>query len=302
MVVGSRESIKRWGDSQLMSHKALLAVMMVLCILFVATARVDGQQPAGLAGSAWSGHEGLQGYGALVFRFSAGGTAHMTDTDGTTRGTWTKSGNSVTLKFYSDKVIYNGTISSGFRMRGTATNGKRTWNWWVLKPTTDLESRNRARPVQAAKRSKPTDRRQELLNEVIDQFHVENNPRYMREKESDRPFCNIFVSDVTRALGAEIPHWVKGKELDTEGMRLWLNNQGKLNGWRRVSAAEAQRNADEGRPSIVYGPGHIAVVRPGGNPSNPAIAQAGNHNYNRAQVSKGWPPNDVPKWEYFIHD
>jgi hypothetical protein len=82
-----------------MSRNSLSAAMAVFCVVFGLTARVEGQQPADLAGSAWSAHEGLQGYGALVFRFSGGGTAHMTDTDGTTRGTWTRSGNSVTLKF-----------------------------------------------------------------------------------------------------------------------------------------------------------------------------------------------------------
>jgi hypothetical protein len=45
---------------------------------------------------------------------------------------------------------------------------------------------------------------------VINQFAVENNARYLPVPNHGLTFCNIFSCDVTRAMGAEIPHWVKG--------------------------------------------------------------------------------------------
>jgi len=43
-------------------------------------------------------------------------------------------------------------------------------------------------------------------NAVIDQFGVDRNPRYA--PHDGLTFCNIFVSDVTRAMEAPIPHRV----------------------------------------------------------------------------------------------
>ena len=55
---------------------------------------------------------------------------------------------------------------------------------------------------------------------VIEQFEVESSPRYEPGKKT---YCNIFAWDVTRAMGAEIPHWlIKGDKtgasaVDTDG-------------------------------------------------------------------------------------
>ena len=77
-----------------------------------------------------SGGENLQGYGALSFRFNAGGAATMYDSDGASSGRWQRNGNQVTLHFYNGKVVYQGTIQ-GDQISGSASNGARNWEWNV---------------------------------------------------------------------------------------------------------------------------------------------------------------------------
>src|SRR5690606_23822867 len=95
------------------------------------------------------------------------------------------------------------------------------------------------------------------------------------------------------------------RELDANGTNHWLNNHGERNGWRRVSAAEAQSMANQGHPSVASwnnpgGIGHIAMVRPGEiTAGGPAIAQAGGSNFNNGTVRQGFG-NAQP--EYWVHD
>ena len=63
-------------------------------------------------------------------------------------------------------------------------------------------------------------------------------------------------------MGAEIPHWVHrdgspaqplergAHELNANETARWLNQHGEGHGWRRVSAEEAQRHANAGRPGV----------------------------------------------------
>lgn len=168
-------------------------------------------------------------------------------------------------------------------------------------------------PVDAPLRGDPSRRNAETYSDVIDQFAVENNPRYAQR--GGNTYCNIFASDVTRAMGAEIPHWVdnagnpsepyNGHELDANGTNAWLNQHGAEHGWREVSAEEAQRLANQGHPAVASwnNPGdigHIAVVRPGEITSaGPAIAQAGATNTNDAHVRDTFGGADV---QYFVND
>ncbi|MBM3992604.1 MAG: hypothetical protein FJ303_00380 [Planctomycetes bacterium] len=58
----------------------------------------------------------------------------MIDTDGSTDGVYSIENNTVTLRFGegSGTPVYTGTIS-GSEMTGTATNGKKTWNFSLVK-------------------------------------------------------------------------------------------------------------------------------------------------------------------------
>ena len=140
---------------------------------------------------------------------------------------------------------------------------------------------------------------------VINQFAVGVNPRYahrINKKGKTSTYCNIFLWDVTRAMGCEIPHWVnsagepgevgKGNnEMNANATHDWLHKHSSRYGWRRLTdPAEAQALANGGHPAVLSykkagGIGHVAVIRPGeiadkGNP----MAQAGARNVNQTHV------------------
>ena len=178
--------------------------------------------------------------------------------------------------------------------------------------STDLTDTNAASLIDAPLTSAPGSRSADEYNAVIDQFDVENNPRYAQR--NGNTYCNIFASDVTRAMGAEIPHWVDaagnpvgegmGTELDANATNAWLNQHGAEHGWRQVSAEEAQRMANEGHPAVASwanpgGIGHIGVVRPGEMENGPALAQAGAQNVNQAHVFDIFPASGT---EFWVHD
>lgn len=159
-----------------------------------------------------------------------------------------------------------------------------------------------AHPVTPAVSNQPGQRSVAVYENVLNQFAVEHNPRYVpRDSNGDGKidtFCNIFVWDATKAMEAEIPHWVspdgsptavgaKGAhELNANGVARWLNSHGADYGWREVTAEEVQAAANEGKPAVVAwdsqskSAGHVAMVRPGtySDTTGPAIAQSGSRN------------------------
>ena len=170
-------------------------------------------------------------------------------------------------------------------------------------------------PIDAPLQNQPGQRDPHRYDQVLNQFGVGSNPRY--RPRGGNTYCNIFVWDATRAMGAEIPHWVdqRGRparvgapgawEMDANDTDRWLNNQGAAAGWRKVSASEAQRHANSGAPAVVSwrnpgGIGHIGMVRPGAiNARGPALAQAGSRNFNDGHVADGFGRRRVSYW---IHD
>ncbi|MCS7081165.1 MAG: LysM peptidoglycan-binding domain-containing protein [Chloracidobacterium sp.] len=169
-------------------------------------------------------------------------------------------------------------------------------------------------PINAPLQGDPANRNRATYDNVINQFAVGVNPRYARREGNT--YCNIFVWDVTRAMRAEIPHWVdangnptavgRGRELDANATNQWLNTHGGRFGWREVSAEEAQRLANQGHPVVASwrnpgGIGHIAIVRPGEMTSRgPAIAQAGARNFNYGQLQDGF--GNARGVQFFVND
>jgi LysM repeat protein len=170
-------------------------------------------------------------------------------------------------------------------------------------------------PLDAPLQNQPGDRSAARYDQVLNQFGVGSNPRY--RPRGGNTYCNIFAWDATRAMGAEIPHWVdqQGRparmgaagawEMDANAVNRWLNNQGGSSGWRRVSAAQAQAHANGGAPAVASwrnpgGIGHIGMIRPGEVTSRgPALAQAGSRNFNDRHVADGFGRRQP---EYWIHD
>ena len=164
-------------------------------------------------------------------------------------------------------------------------------------------------PVQ----NQPGQRNAHRYDQVLNQFGVGSNPRY--RPRGGNTYCNIFVWDATRAMGAEIPHWVDQQgnpacgplrrgEMDANDTNRWLNRQGAAAGWRRVSASR-RSGTPTAAPAVASwknpgGIGHIGMVRPGEiNSRGPAMAQAGSRNFNDGHVADGFGRRPV---EYWIHD
>lgn len=165
----------------------------------------------------------------------------------------------------------------------------------------------------------PGNRDPNIYTDVLNQFGVETNPRY--DQRNNNTYCNIFVWDATRAMGAEIPHWVvpksgapvevgKGIELNANGVVNWLNKSGSQNGWHAETAVEAQQLANDGHPAVAVwnnpgGIGHVAMVRPGeySTTNGPCIAQAGGVNTSSGTVGQNFVvASKKDQMQYFVHD
>jgi hypothetical protein len=96
-------------------------------------------------------------------------------------------------------------------------------------------------PVQ----STPGHRSGALLQQVIAQFAVGANPRY----EPDAPGKSrghIFLWDVSRAMGCEVPHFVGARELSVAQTCDWLRHEGPMRGWRKLNEQDLFKVAGEG--------------------------------------------------------
>lgn len=190
----------------------------------------------------------------------------------------------------------------------------------------------RDQPTQAPIASDLTDRSAYRYFSVIEQFHVEQSPRYAPDVNT---YCNIFVWDVTRAMNAEIPHWVINddpqassavgasgafsvgpqdrQETRANDLVDWLKDYGQAHGWRRVDARMAEQMAEEGRPSIAIAAnvdpshaGHVAMIRPAtvNDPRGPALTQAGRKDRDASHlvsIPAFTDPTELHPIQYWYH-
>lgn len=116
-------------------------------------------------------------------------------------------------------------------------------------------------PVQAPRTNGSDYRSPGALAEVLAQFDVVNTPRYKkRDLTADgqaETFCNIFVSDATKALACEVPHWWLRHELDVDQMMVWLQRAPAMHGWGQQAEEVARLAANKGQPVIAVWPGHM---------------------------------------------
>lgn len=165
------------------------------------------------------------------------------------------------------------------------------------------------KPVCAPIRSVVGQRSAAVLVSVVEQFHVETCRRYA--PGGGMTWCNVFVWDATRALGAELPHWVAadgrpckpgaGSELSANALAGWLQQHGPRLGWRPATHEQARHTASHGCPTVAiwpnpHGHGHVAIVlpSPGGAPLR--IAQAGARNFSTGTLEQGFGARDVDFW------
>jgi hypothetical protein len=139
-------------------------------------------------------------------------------------------------------------------------------------------------------------------NRILDRLDVAHNPAYLptgkRGTSSRVTHCNQFAQTALRQMGVPTPGG------NANSMNRYFN--GQTQGWRKVSAAEAQRMANSGHAAVASwsnptgGHGHIAIVRPGVlGQGGPRIAQAGGTNFNDGSAARGFGRHTP---DYFVHD
>jgi hypothetical protein len=88
---------------------------------------------ASLVGTTWTGSETLPGYGKLELRFEGNGQVIMIDAQARRAGSYTRDGNTVTMRFgASQDCVYTGTLS-GSAITGPARYGSTSWTFSVSR-------------------------------------------------------------------------------------------------------------------------------------------------------------------------
>lgn len=179
------------------------------------------------------------------------------------------------------------------------------------------------RPTTPAIVSDMNERSPELYRAVLDQFDVEKAERYRPGREGNT-YCNIYVWDATRAMGAELPYYcdpstgapmqfpdTKGAKVNlAKDMDAWLKQYGPQYGWHQATAEEAQRHANQGKPAMTAAGdiGHVQMVAPSTDGSfdpirGVTIAQAGAKVSNYMYISEIYGASALAnKVTYWIHE
>src|SRR5579872_4270969 len=74
----------------------------------------------------------------------------------------------------------------------------------------------------------------EKIDTVFDKYTEKYAPK------DGKTYCNVFASLATAELGSKVPQKLANQQCD------WLLKEGKEKGWQEVSAAEAQKLANQG--------------------------------------------------------
>ncbi|MBS1150722.1 MAG: Muramidase (flagellum-specific) [Myxococcaceae bacterium] len=173
-----------------------------------------------------------------------------------------------------------------------------------LLPAREVTSVDTWKAVNAPMTSKQGRRTAVLYQNVIEQFACGYNQRYQVDA-SGKSKTHIFVWDVTRAMGCEVPHFVGGRETTLGQMVDWLRFEGHTRGWKKANAAQAIEAADRGE-AVLAVPQEgklrmLAVVRPGGADAQgmPRVAAAID------EVGNDMPATDAlktPLIAYYVHE
>ncbi len=204
--------------------------------------------------------------------------------------------------------VLNGLVSGGYDRAGLQRANDMVFGGSSNEAVTPFSASKPANPTITSQQG---NRNPGLYRSVIDQFQVPTNPRYaVNKKGNNDTYCNIFLWDVTKAMGTEIPHYVDpvtleakaypdvsgAKELNANGIYDWLGTKGGDYGWVQVTPEQAQQYANQGLPVVTAwkntqgGHGHVQVVSPSNDgqydPSRGVmIAQAGRTLTNYAPIT-----------------
>ena len=148
---------------------------------------------------------------------------------------------------------------------------------------------------------------EQKLRQALEELAVEKSPRY--KARGGLTYCNVFATDVLRAMGAPPAHWVKpdgseapvgkGRELNANGIVRWMKTHGPKYHWTQADRQSATDAAARGHLVLVgwdsgsNKPGHVAIMLPEG-----TIAQAGKRNFVGETISQGF--GNLPV-EFFVY-
>lgn len=140
-----------------------------------------------------------------------------------------------------------------------------------------------------------------LLNAVA-QFAAGHNPRYAPDaKGASR--AHIFVWDVSRAMGCEIPHFLQGRELNLAQTVDWMKMTSQTRGWRKLMLDNALKEVEQGNLGIVVPKDPrrklIAVLRPRGSDGALRVAAAVPDKGNELTCREALGTEDI---EVYVHD
>ncbi len=99
--------------------------------------------------------------------------------------------------------------------------------------------------VVAPVQSRPGQRSRALLEQVLKQFAVASNARYQADAQG-KSRGHLFVADVSRAMGCEIPRYVGAQELSLGQTVNWLRHEGPMRGWLRTPEFDVIDKVNEG--------------------------------------------------------
>ncbi len=181
-------------------------------------------------------------------------------------------------------------------------------------------SADRAEVVTAPFTCGSSSRSPEAYQRTVDQFGVDVHPRYANAP--GETWCNLFLSDVTRANGCEIPRSWRGHWLRARAQILWLRGeltqrelaialppkllelQGPHHGWHECSEIHARDSAGRGWPTAVTWlapsagePSHVGCVMPSRTAAT-MIAQAGGKRFAYGPLATGFGSRSV---QFFTH-
>lgn len=119
------------------------------------------------------------------------------------------------------------------------------WNPDGSAPLPDLDLRDSWRATKSLFTSKVGERTKDAYDKAFKQFAIGFNPRY-QEDGPGKPRGHIYVWDVSRAMGCEIPHFVGARELSLGQTVDWLRHEGPMRQWHKVSESDSLRWAELG--------------------------------------------------------
>jgi len=231
------------------------------------------------------------------------------------------------MQIQADKdALRSNVMTSGFDPFVLDSIDKHLFNWNTAdNKGTGLVTLPLAhwRPTTPAITSSIENRSPELYRTVIEQFKVETAERYHPFRDGNT-YCNIFMWDVTRAMGAEIPHYTDpatGEPRyypDVSGANSmgaiatceWLGKHGQAYGWRQVDAVTAQMHANQGKPAVTSAGslGHVQVICPSRDGSfdpirGVTVAQAGRIVTSYTHISSIYSASALANnVKYWIHE